>query len=65
MKDTTNAEKVMIQFKQELKNMRGAAKDDDVMPANVFFAFMDVIVPVIDDVIENNKQLKEKLDECK
>ena len=56
------AEQIVGQFKTELAAMKKEAKPGDTMPAEVFFAFMDVLVPVLEEM---SKQLKEDADERK
>ena len=52
------AVQVMEQFKSELEEMRNEAKPGDSMPAEVFFAFMDILVPAMESIIEEAIKLK-------
>ena len=59
-----NAVKVMDQFKTELEEMRSNAKEDDTLPAPVFFMFMDTLIPAFDGIIAEVQKIKGELDEC-
>jgi len=56
----TNAKGVMEKFKVELEEMRKQATDGDTMPAEVFFMFMDILMPAFDGIIEEVVRLKEE-----
>ena len=60
-----NAVDTMKQFKVELGEMKKMAKEGDTMPAEVFFVFMDVLVPAFDGIIEEIDRLKGEEDVSK
>ena len=53
------------QFKQELAAMKVLFKDGDQMPGEVFFKFMDVLVPAFDALITEVEKCKKEKDVSK
>ena len=60
MKPTeVEADAIIVKFKAEVEDMRKKAKADDTMPANVFFMFMDILIPAMETLAEVNKELRD------
>ena len=59
------AQLVFEKFKGELKEMKGKTKPGDTIPAEVFFMFMDVLIPSFEGIIEEITKLKGEGSECK
>lgn len=51
---------VVQQFKDQLEMMRHKAKPGDTIPAEVFFNFMDILVPSFDVLITEVTKNKEQ-----
>ena len=59
------AKKVMEKFKIELKDMRKQAKPGDTMPAEVFFLFMDTLMPAFNAIMEETDKVRGEKDGSK
>ena len=52
-------------FKSELEVMKKQAQPGDTLPAEVFFMFMDTLVPAFDGLVKEIITLREKEDVSK
>ena len=59
------AREVMTKFKAELKDMRKKAQPGDSMPAEVFFLFMDTLLPSFDAIMEETDRVRGEKDGSK
>ena len=54
-----HAQDVMKKFQAELIEMKKEAQPGDTMPAEVFFMFMDTLIPAFEAIIE---EIEKKVD---